>query len=158
MKTVFLRTGEIYVTSSPALITTVVGSCISVCLWDKRHAVGGLNHFALPNTPPNKVPSNKYGELAMQNLLDEMIKSGAEKKYISAIIIGGGKVTSNNHPMLDIGAKNIDYAETFLRNNKIKVLKTHTGLRQGRKISFNTATGNVEVFKVNSLDDSVLLR
>ena len=158
MQKIYLRTGELYIATKPTIITTVLGSCISVCLWDKRLGIGGLNHFALPHTPTRSIPSNKYGELAMKNLLSGILKLGVKKNDLVAMIFGGGKVTSRSHPMLNIGEQNVDYAKAFLHENKIKILKSRTGLSQGRKIYFNTATGAVKVFKVNSLENSVLKR
>jgi chemotaxis protein CheD len=151
--------GEIYVSNKNELITTVLGSCISICLYDNINGISGLNHYMLPEQSnknikctidKTKMTTLRYGEIANVELLKQMIRLGANKNYIKAKIYGGASVLSKMTNVPTIGKRNILCAESFLKENNIPVISEDTGSSCGRKISFFTNSNEVLLKKINS--------
>ncbi len=155
--------GEYYVSSTNEIISTVLGSCISVCLYDYKNEIGGMNHFMLPDKKKpatNKTAENhlekealteksmRYGITAMEILIAEMQKNGAVRENLKAKIFGGGKVLSGNHRIQSVGDKNIGFARAFLKTEGIKIEKENVGNTFGRKIFFLTGDNSVFMKKV----------
>ncbi len=140
--------GDLYVSNEDIFISTVLGSCISIALFDMENRIGGLNHFMLPKTSrilaTNQEESGKYGEFAVELLINEMIANGAQRKNLQAKIFGGGNVLSdNNHSKNLTGINNINFALDFLKNENINIVANDTGGMYARKIYFNPPTAKV---------------
>ncbi|HEU4887495.1 MAG TPA: chemotaxis protein CheD, partial [Thermoanaerobaculia bacterium] len=75
--TVYLHPGQIYVTGETVLVSTILGSCVAVCLWDPVASIGGMNHFLLPHGPSSNANDLRYGNTAMQRLLTAIVAKGA---------------------------------------------------------------------------------
>ncbi len=156
--------GEWYISKKNEVISTVLGSCISVCLYDITEGVGGMNHFMLPEstTKPTQLFSNessinkeelseqsmRYGITAMEVLIAEMQKRGAKRLNLKAKIFGGGKVIARTSTMASIGDKNIGFARAYLKMEGISIVKEDVGNTYGRKIFFITGRDSVFVKKV----------
>lgn len=134
---------EIIVSKDAIKVSTLLGSCVSVCLWDPINGYGGINHFMLPYWNGKGLASPKYGNIAMETLLQKMINLGSKKSNIQAKIFGGGQVLQmlNNH--FDIGPRNIQYARSFLSSEGIRIVSSSVGGTEGRKIIFDTLSGMV---------------
>lgn len=104
--------GEFYVHDEDVVITTTLGSCVSVCLHDAGAGVGGLNHFMLPDAG-DVTAGARFGAFAMELLINELLKRGARRGFLEARIFGGGQVMKSLSATL-IGDKNVAYARTFL--------------------------------------------
>lgn len=140
--------GEVYVTKTQEAISTVLGSCISVCLVDPVAKVAGMNHFMLPVMGPNAVvptvmdpsvfyhDSYRYGSVSMEVLIGEMQKAGAARSRFHAKVFGGGNVLRAERSVIDIGEKNIRFAMAYLEAEKIEVLTRDVGGHFGRRIYF----------------------
>lgn len=148
----YLYAGEIFVTRSPMTVSTVLGSCVSVCLTDPTHGIGGINHFKGPldlSAKPLEAPeSYRYGEPAITALIKRMLNLGCRKKDLLCGVFGGGKVIDLEY---DVGAENISRAREVLSAEGIRVRNWKVGGSHGRRIVFSTATGEVRVYKVSSL-------
>jgi len=137
--------GEVYVTKHHELITTLLGSCIAVCMQDKRNGIGGMNHFKLPAPPGStseKDISNdtNYGIYAMELLINGIITNGGDRKFLQCKIFGGGNVVqaiTNN-----IGEKNITFVQDFMRQERIRILHQSTGGTTGQQVFYHPITGN----------------
>lgn len=142
---VHITAGEIYVGKKHEIISTVVGSCIAVCLFDKKNKIGGVNHFMLPyNDQKIKGLPLRYGDSAMKALITEMKKKGAETGFLTAKIFGGGNVIPwNDSP--SIGDQNILFIRAYLEQLGIPLLKESVGSNFGRKIYFFTENNKVWV-------------
>ncbi|MFL6245280.1 MAG: chemotaxis protein CheD [Thermoanaerobaculia bacterium] len=141
---VYLHPGQIYAASHAALVSTVLGSCVAVCLWDPTARVGGMNHYLLPL---GKGP--RYASGAMPQLLDEMTSRGAFVARIVAKVFGGASVIPGLiGPRKSIGTQNIEAALQFLTAHSIPVRAEQTGGRRGRKLLFHTGTGHAYVKEV----------
>lgn len=139
----FLYPAELYVSKVPYQINTILGSCVAVCLFDPILNVGGMNHFMLPYWNGQGLASPKYGNIAIEKLLDKMISMGCNKNNLKAKIFGGGEVIETQIVQFHIGARNIEVAKLALEEKKIPILSSSLGGKLGRKIEFVTSTGEV---------------
>jgi chemotaxis protein CheD len=142
---VYLHPGHVYVTDKPVDITTVVGSCVSVCLWDRTSKVAGMNHFVLP-VPIGGPASLKHGELATESLIERLVKLGASVDKLRARVLGGSCVIEAfRNAGNDLGSKNAAVARRVLAHYRIPVVQEDVGGSTGRKLVFHTDDGSVLV-------------
>ncbi len=143
-KKIFVLPGEIAVTRQPALIGTLLGSCVAVCLYNRKLKFGGMNHYLLPSGT-DRTSVGKFGDKAMDKLIGAMLKIDPEPRNLEAKIYGGGKVVSHLASSFDVGEKNVAIAVAKLKENNISIVKREVRGEQGRKILFNNYTGEVEL-------------
>lgn len=140
--------GEYYVTTAGEMICTVLGSCVSACIRDAAAGIGGMNHFMLPSsdtgTWANSAASaaTRYGNFAMEHLINDMLKLGARRERLEFKLVGGGKVLRN---LSDVGARNIEFVRNFLRVEGYSVQGEDLGGDLPRKVQYLPATGKVRV-------------
>lgn len=149
-KTYFLLPANIHVSRDPCLIDTLLGSCVAVCLLDPVNKIGGMNHYMLPYWNGEGLASPKYGNIAMEKLIERMIALGAQKRNLVAKVYGGAEViefTSHNYK---IGDRNLDLAKSLLVENNIIVKEYNVAGKNGRRIQLNTLTGEVKVKFINN--------
>lgn len=137
----------------PIIIQTILGSCIAVCLFDERNQIGGMNHFMLPFWNGDGLASPKFGNIAIDRLLQSMLKKGAQMNYIKAKIFGGGAVINYQSDKVQIGERNIIVAETAMAELNIPIVNKSVGGKLGRKILFNTKTGVVKMKYINRIKE-----
>lgn len=143
----FLFPGTIFAEPDEFLISTVLGSCVAVCLWDKVVCKGGINHFMLPLWNGEGLATPKYGNIAMEKLLAKMFAIGCRRENLVAKVFGGANVTGTGLEGFLIGDRNITLAVQMLEEFRIPVVARDVGGRVGRKIIMNSATGVVMVGK-----------
>ncbi len=146
---VFLYPGTMYCAVEPSVITTVLGSCVAVCLTDRRRRISGLNHYLLPHAESGKA-GLRHGEAAIPLLLERMLKLGCRREHIEAKIFGGAAVLSVNNPEEAVGTKNVALALEYLRALDIAIVARRTGGKTGMLVRQFTATGEVLIRKVAS--------
>ena len=140
----YLYPGTLFVDKKPHYITTLLGSCVAVCIYDTRLHYGGMNHFLLPMWNGKGLASPKYGNIAIQQLVERMQKMGSRKQDLIAKVFGGAAVLESQNNVFFIGERNVRIVKELLTNElKIKIAAASTGGKQGRKIVFNTLTGEV---------------
>jgi chemotaxis protein CheD len=139
----FLHPSSLCVSQEPLWITTVLGSCVAVCFFDRKRNVGGINHFMLPYWNGDGLESPKYGNVAIQQLFQKMLDFGSKKEDIVCKIFGGAEMLGENYSVFHVGQRNIELAYKLLAELDINVISSSTGGKQGRKIHFNTGTGEV---------------
>lgn len=143
--------GQYHATDDKTVITTVLGSCVSVCLYDTCNGVGGMNHFMLPGNAgtagKSGAGSARYGTHAMQLLLAHVIRLGAARDSLAAKVFGAGRVMDG---MSDVGRQNADFALCYLQERRIHVAAVDVGATLPRKIFFSPATGQVFVKRLRS--------
>jgi chemotaxis protein CheD len=140
---IFLHPSAMYVSIDPQWIITILGSCVAVCLFDRTRAIGGINHFMLPYWNGDGLESPKYGNVAISQLFLKMLELGAEKEDIVCKIFGGGEVLGEHYSVYNVGQRNIELAYKLVGEIGIKIVSSSTGGKLGRKIYFNSATGEV---------------
>ncbi|GAA0894682.1 chemoreceptor glutamine deamidase CheD [Fulvivirga kasyanovii] len=139
-----LINGNFIVTSGNTEIHTILGSCVSVCLWDPLTRVAGMNHFMVPGTPDAINGNPNQGYFSIHVLVNSMLKRGCSILNIEAKIFGGSNSLTPNIQYA-IGTRNAAVADMLLVQYGIKILARHTGGHHGRKVIFNTATGKVKM-------------
>ncbi len=146
-KTYFLHPGYIFASSEPHLIHTVLGSCVAVCLWDPKYSRGGICHYILTKSD-NGEHNGKYGEAAIPHLIRLMLDMGSIKKELKAHIVGGG---DNPKFHSNVGLANADLAEQLLHQHQIEILTQDVKGQFGRKVIFNSSTGEILIYKINDI-------
>ncbi len=135
--------GEYFVSSDDLIIMTVLGSCISACLWDSRVHVGGMNHFMLPDGDSSD-GFGRYGSYAMELLINEMLKRGARREFIQAKVFGGAQVMAG-FTTLNVGERNTKFVLDYLATERIPVISQDVLDIHPRKVCFFPVTGKVLV-------------
>lgn len=132
--------GEFRVSSCPDdRLATVLGSCVSACLWDAAAGIGGMNHFLLAQSRPGVGGSDiRYGVHAMEVLINALLRGGARRDHLQAKLFGGARIATN---LRDIGASNAEFARAMLRDEGIPCLAESLGGVQARRIVFHPTTG-----------------
>ena len=129
-------------------ITTVLGSCVSTCLWDPVERIGGMNHFMLPGDTASPgspwAASARFGVYAMEVLINQMTRMGADRRRLVAKVFGGAQLLSG-FDRLDVGAKNSEFVLEFLRVEGIRVLAQDLLDVCPRKVHFFVDSGKVQV-------------
>lgn len=147
----FLYPAALFASQKPYQINTILGSCVAVCFWDPILRVGGMCHYMLPYWNGNGLASPKYGNIAVEKLLEKMISFGSKKSNLVAKVFGGGEVIETKSQQFHIGERNIQFAWEQLKELNIQVVSSSVGGKNGRKIIFNTETGEVKQrYVVNS--------
>ena len=139
----FIHVGEIFVGAKPTEISTVLGSCVAVCIYDKVEKIGGMNHYLVPLWNENGLQSPKYGNISIPRLIENMINLGCQKHNLEAKVFGGGNVIEVSQEDMMIGRKNILIAKELLREYNIKITAQDVGGTRGRKILMRTDTGKI---------------
>ena len=151
----FLYPSTLFVSQVPFNIHTLLGSCIAVCLFDPLLKCGGMNHYMVPFWNGEGLESPRYGNIAIEMLAGKMAHLGSQNRNMIAKVFGGGSVIGET--TINIGERNIQVAETVLKKLNVRIVATSVGGDQGRKIVFNTSTGEVlmkYISKNNSLQSS----
>ena len=138
----YLFPSTIFISKQHYIIDTVLGSCVAVCLYDQKIKIGGLNHFMLPLWNGDVLASPKYGNIAIEKLIEKMILNGASKQNMIAKIFGGANQINST---INIGERNIQISKEHLATAGIKIVAESVGGAVGRKIKFNTRTGEVSM-------------
>jgi chemotaxis protein CheD len=155
--------GEYHSSKKSCVISTVLGSCVSVALHDAEHGVGGMNHFMLPGVLRDDriyvSNAGKYGMYAMELLINDMILLGAKKSALIAKVFGGGKVLKTlTSSSTNIADSNVTFALEYLREEGIPVSSRDVGGTQGRKILFFTEDAKVLLKRLSYIEDLPMKR
>ena len=149
--------GELYASQRNILIVTVLGSCVSACLFDPVACIGGMNHFMLPDRAgPQSLVSEpaRYGAHAMEMLINNLLSMGASRARLVAKVFGAGRVLPG---MSDVGARNTQFALDYLDREGIAVVAKDVGGNHARKVYFFVKTGRVLVKDLRQLHNDTLL-
>jgi chemotaxis protein CheD len=136
----FVYPGQLFVSATPVVITTILGSCAALCLWDRRKKIGGMNHYLLPEGADGGPNRLRYGNIANPALLNDLLALGCEIQHLQAKLFGGSSAFAAN-PLQSIGTRNAQLAEEFLRNAGIPLLAKDVSGKHGRKLIFHTEDG-----------------
>jgi chemotaxis protein CheD len=136
--------GEFYVTREDEVISTILGSCVSTCVRDPDHGLGGLNHFMLPHDPSNSSGGDalRYGCFAVERLINVLVKYGARRERLEIKIFGGGRVIPG---MGDVGKANIEFVRDYFATEMLDIGTEDVGGDFARRIRYYPATGRVLV-------------
>jgi chemotaxis protein CheD len=145
-----INIGEYYATNQEEGIATVLGSCVSACIYEEGGGIGGMNHFLLPGDFRDEEiflsPIARYGMFAMELLMGELIKLKADRDKLRAKIFGGADIMKSS--ALEVGKNNIRFIKSFLAMENIPVVSNDLGGTAARKVFFFPGTGKVMVKKI----------
>ena len=157
MRTHYLSQGQIFAHRLPHQISTVLGSCVAVCLWDSQKGFGGMNHFMLPMWNGEGLASPKYGNIAISKLIEKMdALGGVRSDYVAKVFGGGNVLGSEEKPFqFQIGTRNAEYALQALEHEKIPVVAKKLAPQHGLKIMMHSGTGEILLRPVKKMSDRV---
>ncbi|MFW1678017.1 chemotaxis protein CheD [Pontibacter sp. JAM-7] len=147
--------GDYYVACDDMVITTVLGSCISACIYDPVIGMGGVNHFMLPpsDTRGESSRSLRYGLFAMEQLINGLMRFGSQRRDMQVKISGGGKILAG---MTDIGRQNIDFVTRYIRDEGLNLLASDVGGTSARRLVYLPLEGRMLVNKLGHQEDKRL--
>ena len=156
--TIKILPGEFYVTQENERIETVLGSCISACVRDPIAGIGGMNHFMLPvdknsSRPTELSGANRYGNYAMENLVNAILSSGGKRERLEFKLFGGGRIMSS---MTNIGWYNIGFAFDYIYTEGFKIVSQDIGDIYPRKVLYYPLSGRVRVRRLNAMHNQSL--
>jgi len=157
--------GEYYITDENELVTTVLGSCVSACVRDRVLGIGGMNHFMLPITADGKgwsglsdfaSTATRYGNFAMEHMINRILTKGGYRKNLEAKIFGGGQIQRN---LSNVGQLNIDFVHEYLEIEGIPIVSEDSGGAYPRKVVYFPRSGRVMMKKLKQLhNDTIVVR
>lgn len=122
------------------VISTILGSCVSTCLWDPEHRVGGMNHVLVARSMSGPVRCDAAGVNAMELLINALVRLGAARHLLRAKVFGGAKMISG---LSDIGHENGLFMIEFLAREGIPCEGRSLGGTTARQVRFFPAEGRV---------------
>lgn len=177
-----LLPGDYQVAAAGTMLVTVLGSCVAACLRDTRLAIGGMNHFMLPEGSDPSGPvseSARYGAYAMEILVNDLLKHGASRKHLEAKVFGGGTVIEvptdrRSGPAAmqtasaasdgaatvwrNVGERNAAFVLDFLKSEGIRVAARDLLDVHPRKVYYFPGTGRTLVKKLRSLHNDTIMQ
>lgn len=152
LRTVYLHPGEIFTSATPTEVTTILGSCVAVCLWDSQLRIGGVNHFLLPSPPNAEAPSARYGDTAIPRLLEELEALGSHRRNLRAKLFGGACVGVGFRlsGKVQLGERNVALGRKVLAEEGISLIAEDLGGTSGRKLRFRTDDGTALIKKLGT--------
>lgn len=138
---------QVKISSSPSILRTILGSCVGICIYDRIKKIGGLAHILLPNDQVKGANPEKYADTAIPLLVNQLIKDGAKKEFMSAKIAGGASMFKfgSNLALGQIGDRNIEETKKMLQQLGIPLLEEDVGGNAGRVIDFFLEDGRLKV-------------
>jgi chemotaxis protein CheD len=152
----YLYPAALFASKTPYIINTILGSCVAICLYDPITTTGGMNHFMLPLWNGKGLASPKYGDIAIERLIEKMTANGSNPKNLYAKVFGGAEVIDSTISSFNIGLRNIEMAYESLEKFKIPIKAQSVGGKLGRKLVYLTSTGEVKQKFVNrQINDNI---
>ena len=143
----FLQPGHLIVCEAPTTISTILGSCVAVCMWDPTRGVGGVNHFMLPLAITGTAATPRFGAVAMEQLVAKVRGLGARLPFLRARVYGGSCMFTHMNPAasdkVHLGTQNVNLALDFISRSGIELVDVQVGGSRGRKLIFDTDEGSV---------------
>jgi chemotaxis protein CheD len=151
-----LQPGEFHVTLDKSItIVTILGSCVAACIRNPRSGFGGMNHFMLPQSDEGQwggvSAQMRYGNHAMETLINEVLKSGCQRHELEVKLFGGANMYSGSN---QVGSKNSAFALAYIRNEGLGLCASDLGGTSGRRIHYTPSTGKVRRLLLNSVQDT----
>lgn len=143
---VYLAPGQVFAAVEPSVASMILGSCVAVCLWDRQLRAGGANHFLLPDWVGNGAATPRYGNVAIERLIQRMQSFGCRASGLQAKLFGGATVIQAFQGRPDqLGSRNVALARKVLAEAGIPVVAEDVGGSRGRKLVFRTDSGIASV-------------
>jgi len=145
----YLHPGGVLVSPQPCTITTILGSCVSVCLFDSQRRIGGMNHFLLSRPLGPEARPGRFGESAVALLIQQLEGLGCRPLDLKGKVFGGARINgAGGEGRNNLGAENVGVAFELLRRAGIPVVAQDTCGDFGRKVLFHTDDGTAWVRRI----------
>ncbi|MFK7876063.1 MAG: chemotaxis protein CheD [Paracoccaceae bacterium] len=156
-KTTLITQGQQAVSKDPdEIITTLLGSCVSCCLWDDVAGIGGMNHMLLGGVASTRISGYDVAGVAdMELLINGLIKLGASKSNLQAKLFGGSQMIASKNA---IGQKNVEFTMSFLKEENIPCVNSSVGGTSARSLKFWPTTGRVSMRLVTDRAPEVVVK
>jgi len=142
----YLHPGRVLASRASLRITTILGSCVAVCIWDRALTGGGMNHFVLPENGDEAAASPRFARPAILRLLEELRGLGSRTGDLWAKVFGGASLMpASGKPQAPLGLLNVEKARRVLAAEGIPVVAEDVGETRGRKLVFHTGDGSAWV-------------
>ena len=143
MTTIYVSQGEHAVSrDANVVLQTMLGSCVSTCLYDTDRGVGGLNHMVLPNMLSGSTPFGVSPHVNdLETLINAALKAGANRRALEAKVFGGARMLGSG---ADIGNMNARFVFDFLQAEGIPCRSQSIGGTQARRLKFWPTSGRVQ--------------
>lgn len=151
LEVVQILPGHCYISTNDELLSTVLGSCISVCMYEPGLKMGGMNHYLLPYGDSSLIGTpeeTRYGNHAIDRLITMLIDAGASRTSLQAKVFGGGSMFDSEQ---DVGLRNIEFAWSYLKEHNVSIVIHDVGLPFSRKVRFSPHTGEAMVKRLPTL-------
>jgi chemotaxis protein CheD len=143
---IYLHPGQLFASAERCAVTTILGSCVALCLWDPISKVGGINHYLLPFWVGECLASARFGNVAVRDLIDRVLAHGGQKWRLQAKLFGGACVLEAfRNREKHLGMKNVEVAQSLLEEEGIPVVAHDVGGQKGRKLIYHTDSGTAWV-------------
>jgi chemotaxis protein CheD len=140
----YLHPGHLFASREIHAVTTILGSCVAVCLWDPEARIGGINHYLLPSFSGDGEASTRFGDISIRELLAKLVSLGCDRRRLKAKLFGGACVLAAFRERKDhLGSQNVRTARALLASEAIPVISEAVGGQRGRKLIFATDDGSV---------------
>jgi len=145
-KSVYLHSGQVHVSEEPCSVTTILGSCVAVCIWDPIQGAGGATHYLLPHRVRGDNSSLRFGSFAIEQLIKSLLSLGSPRHNLRSKLFGGACIFPGFKSVDEqLGSRNVEVAFRMLEQDGIPVITHDVGGPQGRKLVFNTDSGDAWV-------------
>lgn len=140
------------------MMVTTLGSCVAACIWDPAAAVGGMNHFLLPEVPDSETggadAAARYGSVAMERLINDILSRGGKRSRLEAKVFGGARVIDSS---FDVGRKNGAFVLDYLQREGLTVAGQDLGGTSARRVHFFPHTGRAmrKLLRAEALTETV---
>ncbi|HIJ76214.1 MAG TPA: chemotaxis protein CheD [Deltaproteobacteria bacterium] len=151
-KNISIHIGGLHASKEPAVIETLLGSCVAVCLYEPVARIGGMNHILLPGKADLKRFDNvaRYAINAMELLINRVMTLGGKRQHLVAKLFGGAHVLQAVSPENGMGSRNSEFVLEFLQMEAISIVSRDLGGHYARKIYFHTDSGEVFLKRIPS--------
>ncbi|HXH42207.1 MAG TPA: chemotaxis protein CheD [Thermoanaerobaculia bacterium] len=144
--TVYVHAGQVFASPVGTDVTTILGSCVAICLWDTKSGIGGINHYMLSLDRAAASNSLRHAGFATEELLLALSRFGVVRSRLQAKVFGGACILQSfRQGGSDLGQKNVEMARSLLQTEHIPVVGEDVGGPRGRKLIFSTDSGEALV-------------
>jgi chemotaxis protein CheD len=157
-----LLPGEYYVTAHDEVIFTVLGSCVSACVRDRKRGIGGMNHFMLPSNRSDggtlwgdcqSTSATRYGNVAMDLLVRDILDLGGKREDLEFKVMGGGNLLDMD---LDVGGQNVQFVRDYLKRHGFEIAAQDLGENFARKLFYSPKSGKARVKRLTATVNRVV--
>lgn len=156
----FLKPGDMAISEEPGIIATLLGSCVAVTMLSRRSGMGAVCHALLPTCREkdqcHRCPERfRHVDCAIRGMIEAFVRRGVSRGGIEAKLFGGAdmfRTPLDTDGKNSVGRQNIERAREILRMEGVRLAAADVGGTQGRKIFFNTGSGEVFLRRLNGID------